>query len=145
MRWCGPGTGINLGYLGTNEGLQSGPLTFSNVNLSGATSAALTFNANFPGSSINYRLNGGAWQTWSAPHTGNWAAAVVPLNMAELRSGSNTVDFAAAGGGQAYVANIDLILTDAASPGGAAPSGVTVAEPVAPSLDIAPESPEENP
>ena len=97
MRMVRTSTGINLGYLGTSTGLQSGPLTFTNVNLNGATSAGLTFNASFPGSSINYRLNGGAWRSWTTPHPGNWAAAMAPVNLSELRNGSNTVDFATTG------------------------------------------------
>jgi hypothetical protein len=105
---------VNLGYAVTSGGLQNGPLTFSNVDLAGATGAMLTFNTWFAnGLAVNYRLNGQAWHTWtgSSPGGGSaWKGASVPVNLAELTDGTNTVDFSAPADDTNVIANVDLLV-----------------------------------
>jgi hypothetical protein len=84
---------VNIGYQPTTSGLKTGPLSLGNVNLAGATNAALTFTLlTDQNMSINYRLNSGPWHTISSLHS-NFNAMAVPVAVSELRTGSNTVDF----------------------------------------------------
>jgi hypothetical protein len=126
------GNGVNLGYNVTEKGLAAGPLTFSDVNFDGATSAMLTFNTWFlAGKDVNYRLNGGDWHTFTTPGKpggATWKAATVPVSLSELQPGNNTVDFAALNGDWTVVANIDLVLP------GATTSAPSTAAPVAPAM-----------
>jgi hypothetical protein len=105
---------VNLGYLVTPGGLQNGPLNLQNVHLAGATGATLTFNTWFAtGQSINYRLNGQTWHTWTgstAAGGSSWKAASVAVNVTELINGTNTVDFSSPVGDTNVIANVDLLV-----------------------------------
>jgi hypothetical protein len=112
---------VNLGYQVRQNGLDRGPLALTNVATGGITAATLTFNAwLMDGQRINYRVNDGAWRTWTGSQPASGAAwqmaAAVPLELSELREGTNTIDFASLNGDWTVVSNIDLILAGGAPP-----------------------------
>jgi hypothetical protein len=102
-----PGGGVNLGYWlsGTSRAF-----SFTNVDTAGASRAWLALNL-WPLVPVQYRVNGGAWQTWTHPGPNNgwaWHSTVIPLSAALLRAGTNTIDLAAPDG--TAVANVDLLV-----------------------------------
>jgi hypothetical protein len=100
-------THVDLGWR-TQTGLEHGPLTIANVDLSGASSALLTLNAWVD--TVNYRLNNGPWHAIGGQSGGNWSALAVPVSMAELKNGNNTIDFQSPDGNWRVVSNIDLLV-----------------------------------
>jgi hypothetical protein len=108
--------GINTGYAVDSDGLRGGPKTFTDVDPSNATDALLTFSMmTVQTRSINYRLNDGPWHAWTSPYDTTGIAAAIPVDLAELRAGTNTIDFKSDGNAQrmVVVANIDLTLNGA--------------------------------
>jgi hypothetical protein len=69
----------------------------------------LTFNV-YGERSVNYRLNGGAWHNYTLNSGGNWSAAALPVDLAELQNGDNSLEFQSEGGGRHVVGNIDLLV-----------------------------------
>ena len=125
------GAALDLGYWLPNSatGGATPALALAGVSTTGATSGTLVFdigadqitNNNWSSWRINYRFNGGAWHAvvLSAdelallPQRSGSFAFSVPINIAELASGNNTVQFSGTnfyGGYQPYVANIDLLV-----------------------------------
>lgn len=117
----GPFGFVNTGYSLTADGIWNngsnpdpranspGPLTFTNVNPSGATSAILSMT--IYGGTTKYRFNNGAWHTWTPPVGDNGNNAIIPVDPRELRAGTNIVDFS--NDQNAIIANIDLIMAGA--------------------------------
>jgi hypothetical protein len=122
-------TGRAAGIYDPNNLVNS--LSFQNVNLSGAASAALTFNAWFNHSpnttwGISYRLNGGAWTTVNptpaqiaamSNNTGGFVQGfytpVINVPLSDLVQGTNTIQFLPVNAPMDYppvVTNIDLLL-----------------------------------
>ncbi len=97
-----------------------GPFTLSNVDLTGATAAALNLNVWFftPGTTLRYRFNGGSWRDYPSPFTDDdprGRAVHIPVPLTDLRSGTNTLEFQNAGTNEMAIANIDLTLELAGS------------------------------
>jgi hypothetical protein len=128
------GGGMNLGWWLPNSatGGATAPLTLPNVSKAGATGArllldmAVDIGAN--GSStwsswrVNYRLNGGAWQSAGLstdeiallPQRGTSFIFSLPVDLADLADGNNTVQFSGTNlflGYQPYIGNIDLVVS----------------------------------
>jgi hypothetical protein len=136
---------INLGYLlldgttGPSAGMYDPntlipSLSFQNVNLSGATSATLTFNTWFNASDhtpdatwgISYQINGGSWATVNptaaqiaamSNNTGGFYQAfftpVINVPIGNLVQGTNTIKFLPVNAPMDYppvVTNIDLLV-----------------------------------
>lgn len=64
-----------------------------------------------------FRINGGPWHSapWPFGGAASWRTLAVPIAFSEIRSGSNTIEFQAAS--NAVVANINIILINAAATG----------------------------
>jgi hypothetical protein len=134
---------MNLGYQVSDgsqraEGVWSpsaliSPLTFSgSVNLSGATAAKLTLNLFVNSVShtattswgLKYKFNGGTWRTrtltagevtaLNTEGSAGITALVIDVLLADLQTGTNTIDFSTTGGiSMDYapmVTNIDLLV-----------------------------------
>ena len=94
----GANTGWQLLKTGMTDGSNNNaiaPVTFQgNVDTSGATDVAITFNAwfaNIKNDTIGYRLNGGTWRTFSPPFdTVNSLArtVLIPVELSDVRAGS---------------------------------------------------------
>jgi hypothetical protein len=103
--------GYNLGYP-----LDGRAFALRGVDLGGAQTAwlSLTLAKEDDGvPHLRFRLNGGAWQTYADPRGSMGYASVamlVPLQLAELRSGTNTLQLSGDGSSRASVANIDLLV-----------------------------------
>jgi len=119
------GGSVNLGYYVNNDhGIEvccrgdtwtrAAPFTFESVELSGATAASINLNAWYfgQGATLQYRFNGGAWRTVAAPFPSfEWGLAralSVPVALADLRTGPNSLEFR--GSGEIVIANIDLTI-----------------------------------
>jgi hypothetical protein len=115
--------GANTGFILLKNGINdhrdatsSKPVTFQgSVDLAGATDAALTFNAWFASAKndpIGYRLNGGAWRTFDAPFdtsVGLARAVMVPVELADLQQGANTLEMKSGSGG-VVIGNLELLV-----------------------------------
>lgn len=123
--------GVNTAY-GVNVGglWKHAPLVIPGVSLAGATSAVLTLSHNTYENGGMYQLNGGAWHTWTSP-SANDNTVYVPVDLAELHSGDNTVNFGALSNPQQnVVSNVDLILNvDAPSTPGPTSTATLVPSP----------------
>jgi hypothetical protein len=104
--------GLNLGYR-----IDARPLRFAGVDLTGAHAAwlSLTFarEDSRPRLRVRYRVNGHAWRTYVDPrgHTGFANSGVlIPLQLAELRSGANAIQISPNGSSRGSVANLDLLV-----------------------------------
>ncbi|MET0143815.1 MAG: hypothetical protein ABW328_03390 [Ilumatobacteraceae bacterium] len=122
------GSGVDNAYA-LGNGIPTTALELPGVSTSGATSGHLVFdlmadtisNANFADWRVRYRLNGGAWhdialspdQVATASGRGGAFGFTAPVSLAELRSGTNSLELSGTGfflGYQPYVGNIDLVL-----------------------------------
>jgi hypothetical protein len=107
---------VNTGYVSPFT------YTFQNVDISNVKQAYLTLDTYYfdNAKGINYTINGHAHSQNSQQSTGyQWNYIVIPLNTAELNSGSNTVTISTIGGctfACTTLANIDLdlVLNDTA-------------------------------
>lgn len=131
---------LDLGYMtvGSQLTLQIPGVT----NLAQASGALLTFNAEPQNAeTLSYALNGHAPQTFGlAPQTVSGTYAV-PLNLADLVEGTNTVTFAGSDSAQTAFANVDLILQGAGGGGSAStpvPTDSATATPTAVSTSTPP-------
>jgi hypothetical protein len=104
--------GLNVGYQLGKDSMSKAPITLANVDLTGATSAALNLNAGafMSGDEIGYRFNGGTWRSY--PHsfpTSDQGGRVlsIPVDLADLMNGNNTLEMKSKSG---FVtgANMDL-------------------------------------
>jgi len=89
------------------------------IDLTGATDASLNLDveSNFStASGLQYRLNGGPWRNVASPFPdvqGDWRAVSVPISLADLKNGDNTLELAAATG--LDVQNIDVTVNTSVS------------------------------
>jgi hypothetical protein len=121
---------INLGYLTDFNGLQSGLLNFTGVDLTEATSATLTFNIYANGQGMTYRLNGGLAHTFVGADPGGWSVGAVPVSLSELRRGTNTLQVSTSTRG--VVANVDLLVNGPGGPPPPPPAPTRTPTPVPP-------------
>jgi hypothetical protein len=126
------GSGMDLGWWlpDSTTGGASPALALGNVSTAGSSSARLVFdlgadeitNSNWSDWRINYRLNSGAWHAVGLsadelvlmPQRGGSFIFSVPVDLAELGQGPNTVQFSGTnffGGYKPYIANVDLIVS----------------------------------
>jgi hypothetical protein len=126
------GGGMDLGWWLPNSatGATTPALTLGGVSTAGAASGRLVFdmaadpitNTNYGSWRVNYQINGGAVHSvgFSADElalVGGRAGSYifsVPVDLAEFRDGSNTVQFSGTGfygGYQPYIGNVDLVLS----------------------------------
>jgi hypothetical protein len=109
-------TGVNLGWAVPSDGT-SLSLTVPNVSgIAQASAGLLTYTFySYSEVTINYRLNNGPWHAVPWPYPDNttysWRTLAVPINLSEVQTGTNTVQFRASGG--AVIANVDLIMAGA--------------------------------
>ena|GEM_PF-985346 len=110
--------GFNLGWPVPSDGTQLSltPLPMTAANLTAAAGALLTFNYYSQDEvTLSYQLNNNAWHSlpWPFPDntTYSWRALAVPLSLAELQAGTNTLHFKASGG--TNLANVDVVLQGA--------------------------------
>ncbi|MER3420252.1 MAG: hypothetical protein C4290_06895 [Chloroflexota bacterium] len=120
--------GLNLGYSLKEGGMwtccpwqQIGPFSLSNVDLTGATAAALNLNVWFftPGTTLRYRFNGGPWRAYPSPFTDTdprGRAVHIPVPLSDLRPGTNTLEFQNVGTTEMAIANLDLTIELAGPP-----------------------------
>lgn len=92
---AGGGGRINVGYKAVSTGMEMGPQTIPNVDLTGAKSAYLLSNS-FQ-SRWEWRVNSGPWHLYQSidPPGDPWNVLqqYVEVPLGELRQGNNTVDF----------------------------------------------------
>lgn len=122
--------GMSIGHPFRNRNETIMPaLTFNNVQLSGSTSAKLTFNLwneaffnDYSTMAIYYRLNGGAWRlvNFQPQMVSNFDARgssrsnhAIDIAFSDLINGNNAIQFASDNMNHSYpsyIANLDLIL-----------------------------------
>ncbi len=103
-----------LVYFGYEVGAEAVAINLPGVTLGDATSATLGFNVTrFNAHKVDYRFNSGPWHAVMDP-VGNDGGGIrtfaVPVDLAELRDGDNTLEFRALDGRAAALGNIDLSL-----------------------------------
>ncbi|QQR91912.1 MAG: hypothetical protein IPJ88_09565 [Myxococcales bacterium] len=93
---------------------QAVSVSLQNVDLDSVTSALFDFTWMNPSTGMDYRINGGSWHRYddSNPSGGYEIRAFsVPLDLAELQSGSNTIEIKSLNeNGGPQIANMDLTL-----------------------------------
>jgi hypothetical protein len=94
--------------------LYASPISLPNVDLTGALDALLTMNVWFPGTpndTISYRFNGGTWRTFTPPIDTSITGAMtfaMPVPLADLKQGTNTVEMKSNDDLGIVVANVEL-------------------------------------
>jgi hypothetical protein len=116
-----PGPYLNLGYLlGTERGGKDSLVkTIKGVDLTGAKSASITLNAweACSPTTLDYRLNDGAWRSFKLPYPSCDHAAravLIPVALGDLKSGDNKLEmYANRNGGDSLgviVSNAELLV-----------------------------------
>ncbi len=112
---------INLGWR-FQAGLDGGPLVIPNVDLTGATAAHLYFfiendcclNNGDPPATIKYRFNGGSWivhnNTEANVATETNRLVTIPVALADLKQGTNTLQFGTLTNRGGVISSISLVL-----------------------------------
>jgi hypothetical protein len=102
------------GMSATGEPPREDPVSLENVSLEGVDGATLTMNAwlSAPGDAIGYRFNGGPWRSFTpaADRFDTALALAIPVDLADLREGTNTLEMSSSSG-LTTVANIDLVFS----------------------------------
>jgi hypothetical protein len=117
----GSGPALQLGYFLTPAGLTDAngrsvaPLILPRVDLSNALGASLNLGYwdSDARTKLQYSLNGGPWQSYANPDgqpTTSWHSLHIPLDLASLQQGRNTIALRASNGSAAAVAQGDLSL-----------------------------------
>lgn len=121
--------GYELGYRVTPTGMQDAnyqsvpAFTLSNVDLSNVATASINIGLynNDTTTTLLYSLNNGPWRSFSNPDgqpAYAWHTLHIPLSLADLRSGTNTLDFRSSNSAATVISQGDLTLnlTDHAYP-----------------------------
>lgn len=86
------------------------PIVLSNMRVSDARAAFITLNVEGAVTPLRlqYRFNGEAWQTYTVPAASayRWTAPAIPLDLAQLHNGTNTLEFQSAN--ELQLANIGV-------------------------------------
>jgi hypothetical protein len=115
-----PGPYVNTGYLLGTDGMPAerrgflagdgpaAPLTIKGVDLTNATDAVLTFNAwaFCDKVTVKYRFNGGTWRSVKHPFPDcdeGARAVAVPIDLADLKQGDNTLEMFTDTGKQDFI------------------------------------------
>ncbi|HKY36407.1 MAG TPA: hypothetical protein VJN18_10735 [Polyangiaceae bacterium] len=99
-----------------SDGVRADPISLEGVDLTGAFSANLTFNAWFfayeSGDKVGYRINGGPFRDYSPPwstESGLARALSIPVELSDLSNGTNTLEMRS-GTGIVSIANLELVV-----------------------------------